>query len=181
MEEDIKRVFEKLQIDTDRLLIRRIEYRDKFDLFEIMSDKETACDDGFTPYQEMNEKYEVDFKYLVSDETHYAIESREHSKVIGIMHLTEKTERAVMCYEIGYVINAAYRRKGYGTEAVKELIDYCFNATNIELFIACVYDWNIKSSNMLKKLGFIQEGKLRKIERHVKFGPVDMLSFYKER
>jgi len=70
MEEKIKKSFGKLKIDTKRLLICRIENKDKFDLFEIMSDKETAYDDGFTPYQDMNEKYEEDFKSLLLDEMH---------------------------------------------------------------------------------------------------------------
>lgn len=181
MEQEIKKIFQELKIHTERLIIRRIENKDKLDLFEIMSDKETAYDDGFAPYVDMNEKYEADFKYLVSDEMHYAIELKEHHKVIGIMHLTEITERAVMCYEIGYDINPAYRRKGYGTEAVKAIIDYCFEVINIELLTATVYDWNIKSSNLLKKLGFIQEGKIRKVEKHVQLGPVDIVSFYIER
>jgi RimJ/RimL family protein N-acetyltransferase len=179
--QDITKLFEELKIHTDRLMIRRIENKDKLDLFEIMSDKETAYDDGFAPYLEMNEKYEADFKYLVSDEMHYAIELKEQHKVIGIMHLTKNTERAVVCYEIGYDVNPMYRRKGYATESVNAIIDYCFNVINVELITACVYEWNIKSSNMLKKLGFIQEGKIRKAEKHVQFGPVDILSFYKER
>lgn len=181
LEQDIKKLFKELIIDSERLVIRRIDTRDKFDLFEIMSDIETAYDDGFTPYQEMNEKYEADFNYLVSDEMHYAIELKSNHKAIGIMHLTEKEERAVMCYEIGYDINPAYRRNGYGTEAVKSIVEYCFNAANIELLTACIYEWNIKSVNMLEKLGFIQEGKFRKAESHVQRGPVDILSFYKER
>lgn len=115
MEEKIKKAFGKLKVDTERLLIRRIENKDKWDLFEVMSDKETGYNDGFAPYQEMNEGYEADFQYLLLDEMHYAIESKEFHKVIGILHLTEKTERAVVCYEIGYDINPAYRRKGYAT------------------------------------------------------------------
>ncbi|MGH4118011.1 GNAT family N-acetyltransferase [Clostridium sp.] len=181
MEEEIKTVFGKIKIDTKRLLIRRIENKDKLYLFEIMSDKEIAYDDGFIPYQDMNAKYEADFKYLLLDEMHYAIELKEYHKVIGIMHLTKKTERAVMCYEIGYDVNSAYRRKGYATEAVKSIIDYCFNIINIELLTACVYYWNIKSSNMLKKLGFIQEEKIHEAQTHAQFKPVDILSFYKER
>jgi len=177
MEEKIKKSFGKLKIDTKRLLICRIENKDKFDLFEIMSDKETAYDDGFTPYQDMNEKYEEDFKSLLLDEMHYAIELKEDHKVIGIMHLTEKTENAVICYEIGYDINPTYRRRGYGSEAVKAIMDYCFNVVNIELMTACVYDWNKKSSNLLKKLGFTQDGKIHKVKGSVQFGLVDMLIF----
>lgn len=181
IEQDIKEIFKKLRIDTEFLVIRRIQNKDKFDLFEIMNDKETGFDDGFSPYCAMDEEYEAFFEYLTSDETRYAIELKDNQKVIGIINLTDKPERAVTCYELGYDINPQYRRKGYATVAIKAIIDYCFNIVNIDLLTACVFDWNIKSSNMLKKLGFIEEGKVYKAAYHFKLGPVDLISFYKEK
>lgn len=181
MEKEIKSNFEKLKIDTKRLLIRRIKNDDKEDFFEIFSDMETAINDGCRPYMEMDEKYEADLKYLVSDEMHYAIELKECHKMIGIMHLTEIPERAVECYELGYDIHPAFRRKGYATEAINAITEYCFNVLDIEMLTASVYDWNKESANLLNKLGFIQEGKIHKAQKHYKFGVVDLLSFYKER
>lgn len=181
MEEELKKEFEELKIDTKRLMIRRIKEKDKLDLFEIMSDKETAYDDGFTPYAEMSEKYETDFLYLLLDEMHYAIELRECHKTIGIMHLTEKAEKDVMCYEIGYDVNPAYRRKGYASEAIEAIMDYCFNVVNAEILTACVYDWNAKSSNLLKKLGFKKDKNSNETGKHVQLGKANILNFYKER
>lgn len=181
MEEEIKKVFEKLKINTERLLIRRIKNADKEDFFEMFSDTETAINDGSRPYVEMDEKFEADFKYLVSDEMHYTIELKECHKMIGIMHLTKISERAVQCYELGYDIHPTFRRKGYATEAIKSILEYGFNVLDIEMFTATVYDWNKESVSLLNKLGFIQEGKIHKAEKHYKFGVVDLLSFYKER
>ena len=54
-----------------------------------------------------------------------------------------------------------YRGKGYGTDAVKTLVSYCFN----ELRLNCVYCRvkvdNIGSIKMFEKAGFIREGRLR--------------------
>ncbi|MFD3157320.1 GNAT family N-acetyltransferase [Haloimpatiens sp. FM7330] len=181
MEKEIKNNFEKLKIDTERLLIRRIKNDDKQDFFEMFSDAQTAINDGCRPCSEMNEKYESDFKNLVSDEMHYTIELKECHKMIGIMHLTEISERAVECYEIGYDIHHAFRRKGYATEAIKAILEYCFNVLGIEMLTATVYPWNKESVNLLNKIGFIQEGRIHKAEKHYKFGVVDVLSFCKER
>lgn len=53
------------------------------------------------------------------------------------------------------------RGKGYGTDAVKALVTYCFN----ELRLNCVYcrikDDNIASQKLFSKCGFIKEGVLR--------------------
>lgn len=181
MEEEINSNFEKLEIDTERLLIRRINSSDKEDFFEMFSDAETAINDGCRPYFEMDEKYEADFECLVSDKMHYAVELKEYHKMIGIMHLTEISERAVECYELGYDIHPAFRRKGYATEAIKAILGYCFNGLNIEMITATVYDWNKESMSLLNKLGFIQEGKIHKARKHYKYGVVDLVCFYKEK
>lgn len=181
MEKEIKSEFGKLEIDTERLLIRRIKDSDKVDFFEMFSDAETAINDGCRPYTEMDKKFESEYKYLVSDEMHYAIELKECHKMIGIMHLTEITKRAVKCYELGYDIHPAFRRKGYATEAIKAIMKYCFNVLDIEMITATVYDWNKESASLLNKLGFIQEGKIHKAQKHYKYGAVDVLWFYKEK
>lgn len=112
---------------------------------------------------------------------HYAIELKDCHKMIGIMHLTEILERAVKCYELGYDIHPEFRRKGYATEAINVITEYCFTILDIEMVIAIVYDWNKESVSLLNKLGFIQEGKIHKAQKHYKFGVVNMLSFYKDR
>lgn len=180
MENEIKSNFEKLEIETERLLIRRINNADNEDFFEMFSDEETSINDGAKPYFEMDEGYEADFNYLVSDEMHYAIELKEAHKMIGIMHLSEIPERAVKCYQVGYDIHVKFRRKGYASEAIKAILKYCFNYLEVEMFTATVYDWNKESVSLLNKLGFIQEGKIHKAEKHFKYGVIDLLSFYIE-
>ncbi|GKX65345.1 GNAT family N-acetyltransferase [Inconstantimicrobium mannanitabidum] len=180
MRTEIKNSFKGLEINTERLLIRHIENKDRNDFFEIFSNEETAINDGIRPYVEMDKRYEADFKYI-SDQMHFAIELKEGNKMIGIMHLTEILERAVECYEIGYDIHYAFRRKGYATEAINAIIEYCFNFLGIEMLVALVNEWNEESISLLNKLGFLQEGKIHKAQKHYKFGVVDQLSFYKER
>lgn len=55
-----------------------------------------------------------------------------------------------------------YRSKGYGTEAVKIIIDYGFNNLGIERITANTLEQNEGAQRSLEKCGFILEGRERK-------------------
>lgn len=56
--------------------------------------------------------------------------------------------------EIVYSIGSEYSGKGYGTEAVKLMIDYGFNKLNLEGINALVNKNNFASQKILEKVGF---------------------------
>lgn len=56
------------------------------------------------------------------------------------------------------------RGRGYGTEAVKLLVDYGFNNLGLERICANTLEQNIGAQRSLEKLGFILEGRERKAE-----------------
>jgi len=51
--------------------------------------------------------------------------------------------------------------KGYGTEALKLLLDYGFNTLNLNRIDLKVNDFNLKAIKCYKNLGFIEEGRMR--------------------
>jgi RimJ/RimL family protein N-acetyltransferase len=55
-----------------------------------------------------------------------------------------------------------YRSKGYGTEAVKTIIQYGFNNLGLERITANTLEQNISAQRLLEKIGFILEGRERK-------------------
>lgn len=57
--------------------------------------------------------------------------------------------------------NTAYWSNGYGTEAMRLLIDYAFNHRNLNRIEALVLEDNKASRRMHEKLGYQQEGLLR--------------------
>ena len=93
-----------------------------------------------------------------------------------MIHLMDN-DRAVPSYEIGYVLNKDYRRRGYASEAVNAIIDFCF-ANGIEMITASAGSFNQISQQMLLKLGFEQEGISHKAEKHPIHGIVDSINFY---
>jgi len=64
--------------------------------------------------------------------------------------------------EIGYALDPNERRKGYGTEAVKIMVDYLFLSNAIVRIQAHVDPRNKASQKVLEKAGFTREGLVRK-------------------
>ena len=63
--------------------------------------------------------------------------------------------------QLGYDIGAAYRGKGYMTEAVKAVIDFMFMKTDANRVFCSVRAGNIASRRVCEKAGMKLEGTLR--------------------
>ncbi len=63
---------------------------------------------------------------------------------------------------IGYAIIPSERGKGYGTEAVKLMVDYLFLSKDIVRIQVSTGTRNIASQKTLEKAGFSKEGTMRK-------------------
>jgi ribosomal-protein-alanine N-acetyltransferase len=64
--------------------------------------------------------------------------------------------------EVGYTIIPSERMKGYGTEAVKLMINYLFSTKNVCRIQAMTDTRNKPSQKILERNGFVKEGVLRK-------------------
>jgi ribosomal-protein-alanine N-acetyltransferase len=92
------------------------------------------------------------------------------------MDVEDRTEKA---YEIGYIINKDYRRKGYASEAVNAIINDFFLKDGAKFITAGVFSFNKKSMHMLEKLGFVKVGITHNAMNHCKYGLIDMINYYK--
>ncbi len=83
---------------------------------------------------------------------------RADQKYIGIVSLydlsTEEYNDNDQRCTLGFAIHTAYRRKGYGSEAVKALIHYAKHSLGRPLALAYTHDSNPASKKILTKLGF---------------------------
>jgi [ribosomal protein S5]-alanine N-acetyltransferase len=62
---------------------------------------------------------------------------------------------------IGYIVDPARQRKGFATEAVSALLDYCFGELGLHRVQAFIHPDNTPSRRLVEKLGFRCEGLLR--------------------
>ena len=100
--------------------------------------------------------------------------------MIGMINLQDDA-RAVASYELGFVMNPNYRRKGYTYEAVHAVIEYYFTNHLVQMFSVSCFPYNKASQQLIEKLGFVYEGKEHKAFNHAVYGPVDLLCYYKDR
>lgn len=91
----------------------------------------------------------------------FIIRTRDENKVIGFVDLSgfEWTARnAWVGIGIG---DAEYRGKGFGTEAMKLVLDYAFRAIDLHRVNLSVFGFNKRAVRSYEKCGFKYEGTLR--------------------
>jgi [ribosomal protein S5]-alanine N-acetyltransferase len=91
----------------------------------------------------------------------FCIESKT-KEFIGLIGITMgKPSR--LSAEIGYKIDPSHWNKGYATEAVNEILNYCFTQLKLHRIDAGCATQNTASMRVLEKAGFTREGRKRKI------------------
>lgn len=79
---------------------------------------------------------------------------KETAQLIGFISSGIKQELPEPNREIAYAISKYYRNRGYATKAVKGLINFLFENTNLEILNAIALTQNISSNRVIQKTGF---------------------------
>jgi RimJ/RimL family protein N-acetyltransferase len=97
---------------------------------------------------------------------------------LGLMDLNQINSSA----EIGIFIgNKEYWGKGYGTEALRLLIDYAYQYLNLNNIHLRVYEFNTRAIMSYKKVGFKEIGKMRKsLKRGQKYFDIILMDILPE-
>jgi RimJ/RimL family protein N-acetyltransferase len=71
---------------------------------------------------------------------------------------TEVADAARNCQaELGWVLDPAYTGRGFATEAVRELLRFCFQDLGIRRVIANCFADNVESSRLMERVGMRRE------------------------
>ena len=94
-----------------------------------------------------------------SSEPHFAITTLDNTVIgsVGI-NLTDFRNSDAM---VAIFVGADYTGRGYGTEAMRILVDFIFMEMNIQRVELNVFEFNERAISSYKKVGFIEEGRLR--------------------
>jgi RimJ/RimL family protein N-acetyltransferase len=104
---------------------------------------------------------ERDFLSRLGSGHNYAIVEKGSDQLLGNCGLSD-IEDANRSAEVGIFIGSeAHRGKGYGTEALRLLCDYAFNALNLRSLMLRVYDYNERALACYRKVGFKEIGRRR--------------------
>lgn len=101
---------------------------------------------------------------------------KSSGKVIGTIGVRDINWRSGYG-EIGYWISKEYWGRGYATEALSLMLEYCFEYLNLRKVFAKVFEPNIPSRRVLEKNGFRYIGRFRKHKYVAGEGYVDVLLF----
>lgn len=148
-------------INTERLVIRNWKERDLFDITEMLTDPEVMLPSGVIPAKD-EEEAESKLKEQMLDSNDYAIVLRNTGKVIGmIKYQRDHKRRKVNSCSMAYELNKDYWGKGYMTEALKAMVEHCFETTDTELIAVGHFESNMGSRKVIEKCGFKLEGVIR--------------------
>jgi RimJ/RimL family protein N-acetyltransferase len=116
----------------------------------------------YTPLiQNSKEEMKKRLSYVNRDDKEFVIQKKDGTK-IGIVTYFMVKGGPYNFLEIGYYMILSERKKGYCTEAVKLFIDYLFLSQALERIQATTDSRNIASQRVLEKVGFREEGIIRK-------------------
>ncbi|MCA0403562.1 MAG: GNAT family N-acetyltransferase [Proteobacteria bacterium] len=89
------------------------------------------------------------------------IELKSTGEIISASGFNEKSNFEIPIFEIGYWINTKFAGNGYITEAIIAITRFAFEYFSAARVQICAQKENIKSINVAKRSGFIEEAILK--------------------
>lgn len=149
------------ELETERLLLRRIVMEDAPEIFFLRSDATVLQFLSKEPAATIKEA--EDFILRINNDIAgnegimWAIVLKEApDKAIGSIcfwRMVKENYRA----EIGYVLNPQYWRKGMMKETIRKVLDYGFNTMGLHSVEARINPHNTASASVLESTGFVKE------------------------
>lgn len=156
---------EKINLETDRLLIRTYESSDALDLHQFVRDnvfflyetgpmtlKNNITVSKSKAFLELLEKERQSGKWVWN-----GIFEKETNAFLGQITIYNIEKNLLTC-ELGYFITVDEMGKGYGTEALEAITQYCFQELDIQRIRLRIKPDNLASKRLAEKLGFQKTG-----------------------
>ncbi|WP_338407511.1 GNAT family N-acetyltransferase [uncultured Flavobacterium sp.] len=151
-------------LETVRLILRRIVKEDVNEIFELRSNEQTM---KYIPRpllkttEDALEHIAMIDKIIENSEgINWAITLKNSPKLIGMIgHYRIKPEH--FRAEIGYMLLPEHHGKGIITEAINEVVSFGFKVMKLHSIEAVVDPENFASAKVLQKNGFVKEAHLK--------------------
>ncbi|PIN91272.1 hypothetical protein COU57_01320 [Candidatus Pacearchaeota archaeon CG10_big_fil_rev_8_21_14_0_10_32_14] len=154
-----------MKLHTNRLILREIENKDLNDLIKQANNINVARYLAVVPHPYtiskgkwfiIHCKKEAKNKPRINYE--FAIELKSEKIFIGVISLCHVNYHNGTG-TIGYWLGENYWRNGYMSEALEKVIDFTFSKIKLRRIDIAAFIENRPSNNLIKKFGFIYEGK----------------------
>jgi ribosomal-protein-alanine N-acetyltransferase len=148
-------------LSTPRLRLRLVEPRDAAGLHACFGNPEAMQFWDFQPCETMAETERV-MRWLVKttsphDHLAWAVADKRRDNCLGMVcyHHREARNKRL---ELGYILAPAYQGRGFGTEAVRAVLEHCVGALGAHRVQALIDPENRRSIRLVERLGFRCEG-----------------------
>ena len=152
-----------MEISTERLIITEYEASDYVDLYEMLSDKDTAYNLGFKPIYNLNVAKQITSLRVINQEF-YKIMTKDHKFIGDINLFQDKTRMNPEAYQLGFCLKKEYRHQGYMIEALMAFLDR-IKDIDFNIISLNVIPDNMDSINLIQKLGFKYQGLRRNYKK----------------
>lgn len=154
-------------LETSRLLLRRVDNDDANEIFALRSNAQTMKYIPRTLAKTTQDALDhiamIDEKIINNEGINWGITLKNEPKLIGIIgHYRIKPEHHRA--EIGYMLLPEYHGKGIASEAVREVVNYGFKVMKLHSIEAIIAPNNSASEKVLLKNGFVKEAHLKENE-----------------
>ena len=152
-------------LETDRLLLREIVASDAPDVLAIHGDAVAMRWFGSDPLATLQQAQKLveifaGWRQLPNPGTRWAIRRKVDNRFLGSCGLF-KWNRGWKSCVIGYELGSFAWGEGFMTEALSAILHWGFENMELNRVEAQVHPENIASINLMRKLGFVQEGHMR--------------------
>lgn len=149
-------------IESEKIILRTYRLNDWREIIKYMSEPEVWRYLDEVPFDEKTARQFIG--YNVEQQTirdgfadHIPIVLKPNLGIIGHLFL-QKVYRLGPVMEAGVMIDPKHQGKGYGTEALRNLIKYAFEEMNVHRIEASCDARNASAVKMLEKAGMSREG-----------------------
>jgi len=145
----------------ERIYLRALEKDDIVQCMKWINDPEIRCLTAFDerPFNKIKEEEWFEKMNKNKNVILFAI-CLDDANFIGNIGITLLSGNALLGIMIG---EKEYLGRGYGTEAIKLVLDYCFNTLNLHRVALGVFEFNERAIKCYEKVGFKREGIAREV------------------
>ena len=155
-------------LQTNRIILRLWRDDDAETLFRYASDPDVGPRAGWPPHQSVEWSREI-IRTLFHSDHIWAIELKETGEPIGcigyLTHGESNIDIGENDVEAGYWVAKPYWNHGICTEALRLLIDYCFNTKGFRTIWSDYFPDNPASGRVMEKCGFHDTGEIKHCDR----------------
>ena len=112
---------------------------------------------GWPPHKSIEESADVIETVLSAPET-YAVVLKATGELVGCAGFNAGEAASMPLakdeLELGYWIGKPHWERGYATEAARAVVEHGFSDLGLSGIYSCYFDGNVRSRNVLAKLGF---------------------------